>query len=37
MRRFYLLLAVIGLIVPYSQFIPWVLEHGLNVPLLFTE
>jgi hypothetical protein len=37
MRRFYLVLAVIGLIVPYSQFIPWALEHGLNVRLLFSE
>ena len=37
MRRFYLLLAAIGLLVPYSQFIPWVLEHGPNVRMLFTE
>jgi Terpene cyclase DEP1 len=37
MRWFYLLLAVIGLAAPYSQFIPWVLDHGLNVRLLFAE
>jgi Terpene cyclase DEP1 len=35
--RYYLLLAVVGLVLPYSQFLPWLIEHGLNVPLLFTE
>jgi hypothetical protein len=37
MRWFYLLFAVIGLAVPYSQFIPWLFEHGLNLRLLLTE
>ncbi len=27
LRRVYLLLAVIGLALPYSQFIPWIMEH----------
>jgi hypothetical protein len=27
----------LGLLAPYSQFIPWVLEHGLNMPLFVRE
>jgi Terpene cyclase DEP1 len=37
MRWLYLFLAVLGLLLPYSQFVPWLAEHGLNVRLLFTE
>jgi len=37
MRWLYLLLALLGAFLPYSQFVPWVAEHGLNVRLLFTE
>ena len=37
MRWLYLSLALIGAVLPYSQFLPWVAEHGLNVPLLFKE
>lgn len=37
MRRYYLLLAVVGLVLPYSQFLPWLAEHGLNLPLLVAE
>ena len=37
MRWLYLLLAVLGTILPYSQFVPWLAEHGLNVRLLFTQ
>ena len=33
----YLLLAVLGAALPYSQFIPWLSEHGLNVPRLIFE
>ena len=36
-RHFYLVCCVLGLLVPYSQFVPWLLEHGLNVTLLFRE
>jgi hypothetical protein len=32
-KRFYLALCVVGLLVPYWQFIPWVAEHGLNLHL----
>lgn len=37
MRWLYLFLAVLGTLLPYSQFVPWLAEHGLNVRLLFTE
>ena len=37
MRWLYLSLAVVGAILPYSQFVPWLAEHGLNLPLLFSE
>jgi hypothetical protein len=32
-RHFYLLCCVLGLVLPYSQFVPWLFEHGLNVTL----
>jgi Protein of unknown function DUF2834 len=34
-RHFYLVCSVLGLVLPYSQFVPWLLEHGLNVTLFF--
>jgi len=37
MRGFYLTLALIGAILPYSQFLPWLATHGLNLPLLCSE
>ena len=36
-RHFYLVCCVLGLLLPYSQFVPWLLEHGLNVTLFFRE
>lgn len=30
-------LCAAGFIAPYSQFVPWVLEHGLNLRLLVSE
>jgi len=33
----YLFLCVLGAVLPYSQFIPWVLEHGLNIELLICQ
>jgi len=35
LRHLYLALCVLGILLPYSQFIPWLLEHGLDLPLLF--
>lgn len=37
MRRLYLLLALLGAVVPYSQLLPWVVSHGLNLRLLVVE
>jgi Terpene cyclase DEP1 len=36
-RWLYLFLAVLGTVLPYWQFVPWLAEHGLNVRLLFTQ
>ena len=36
-RHVYLILAVLGFVIPYSQFVPWLVEHGLNVGLFFGE
>ena len=36
-RHFYLICCVLGLILPYSQFVPWLLEYGLNVALFIHE
>lgn len=37
MKLFYLLCAIAGTIIPYSQFVPWVAEHGLDLRLLAAE
>jgi len=37
MRWLYLSLAVIGAVLPFSQFVPWIAAHGLNVPLMVRE
>ena len=37
LRHFYLGLCVLGAVLPYSQFIPWIATHGLDFPLLFQE
>src|SRR5438046_10655105 len=36
-RHFYLVCCVLGMVLPYSQFVPWLLEHGLNITLFFRE
>ena len=36
-RYLYLILCLLGIVIPYSQFVPWLLEHGLNVGLFFRE
>jgi hypothetical protein len=33
-RYFYLICCVLGLVLPYAQFVPWLWEHGLNLALL---
>jgi hypothetical protein len=37
MRWWYLSLAVVGAVLPYSQFVPWLLDHGLDLRLLISE
>ncbi|MGA9391147.1 MAG: DUF2834 domain-containing protein [Candidatus Sulfotelmatobacter sp.] len=36
-KTIYLGLCFVGAIFPYWQFVPWVLQHGLNLPLLVRE
>jgi hypothetical protein len=37
MKPFYLLCAIAGAVIPYSQFVPWFAEHGLDVKLFAIE
>jgi hypothetical protein len=37
MRWLYLSLALLGAVLPFSQFVPWVAAHGLDVPLMIRE
>jgi hypothetical protein len=36
-KHIYLLFCLAGVILPYWQFLPWVLDHGLNLRLFFEE
>ncbi len=36
-RHFYLIFCLLGIFLPYSQFVPWLLEDGLDLPLFFRE
>ncbi|MBD2500795.1 DUF2834 domain-containing protein [Anabaena azotica] len=33
----YLLLCIIGTVLPYSQFLPFLLDNGLNIPLFIEQ
>jgi hypothetical protein len=37
LRSYYFLLTVLGLVLPYCFFVPWVQQHGLNLPLMLRE
>ena len=38
LRHLYLIFALLGLVLPYSRFVPWVIEHhGLNMALFLRE
>jgi len=37
MKRFWLVLCVVGTILPYSVFIPWLLDNGLDVARLVEQ
>jgi hypothetical protein len=36
-RTLYLLLCIVGIALPYWQFIPWLAANGMNFPLFFHE
>jgi hypothetical protein len=36
-KSLYLALAGFGVLVPYFHFLPWLAEHGLNMPLFFHD
>ncbi len=36
-RRIYLSLCVLGILIPYTQFVPFVREHGFDIPLLVDQ
>ena len=37
MKTVYLILCVLGVLLPYWQLAPWLLEHGLDLPLFFRQ
>ncbi len=37
MKKFYTLLSILGIALPFWQFTPWVIENGLDPLLLFQE
>jgi hypothetical protein len=37
MRAFYLIVAVLGLVLPYAFFVPFLVENGLNLPLFVQQ
>jgi hypothetical protein len=36
-KTLYLVLCIAGVLLPYSQFVPWVMQHGLNLTLFARE
>ncbi|MFN6558636.1 MAG: DUF2834 domain-containing protein [Nostoc sp. ChiSLP01] len=36
-KAIYFLLCILGFVLPYSQFVPFVLEHGLDIKLFFEQ
>lgn len=37
MKTLYSILSLLGVALPLSQLIPWLLQHGLNLPLLIDQ
>ena len=37
LKTAYIVLCLFGLLLPYSQLIPWLVEHGLNIDLFFVQ
>jgi hypothetical protein len=36
-KTIYLALCFVGALLPYWQFVPWVIQHGMNLPLFVRE
>ena len=36
-KTLYLALCILGVVVPYGEFVPWLFQQGLNLPLFFRE
>jgi hypothetical protein len=36
-KSLYIVLCVLGLVLPYSQFVPWVVQNGLDMPLFVRQ
>ena len=36
-KQIYVLLSILGALLPLWQFIPWLMAHGLDIPLLVSE
>jgi len=36
-KTLYFVLCILGLLLPYAEFIPWALQHGLNLSLFVRE
>jgi hypothetical protein len=36
-KTLYVALSAIGFVLPYAEFLPWVLQHGLNLSLFLRE
>jgi hypothetical protein len=36
-KTLYLVLCLAGVLIPYSQFVPWIFQHGLNLALFVRE
>src|SRR5271167_1265848 len=37
LKSLYLVLCIVGVVLPYWEFIPWVAANGLNMPLFFQQ
>lgn len=36
-KTLYLVLCILGLLLPYAEFVPWAVQHGLNLRLFVQE
>jgi uncharacterized protein DUF2834 len=37
LKTIYLALCLLGIVLPYWQFVPWLVQNGFNMPLFFRE